>query len=136
MSNYTAFCRTNYFRVRDPQAFREAMDALGNITVHGDGEDGVCLTDNDPDGGGWPTWTMDEDGNEQEIDLPGIVAAHLAEGDVAVFMEIGWEKLRYLVGCAVAINAQGQRCHVSLDDIYRKAQRLVGRGGQVTRAEY
>lgn len=65
--------------------------------------------------------------------LPELVAAHLVDGDVAVFMEVGFEKMRFLVGQAVAINAAGEHRTVSLDDIYASARDL---GSTVTDATY
>jgi hypothetical protein len=41
------------------------------------------------------------------LDLFGEVAGHLVEGSVAVFIEVGAEKLRYLTGWAVAVNSSG-----------------------------
>ena len=37
---------------------------------------------------------------------------------VAVLQEVGHEKLRYLVGVALAVNADGEILKVSLDDLY------------------
>lgn len=48
------------------------------------------------------------------------------DGDVAVFMSAGAEKLRYITGMAVAISQRGEVRRVSLDDIY-EARRRPGR---------
>jgi hypothetical protein len=72
----------------------------------------------------WPTrygtdsilWEADT-----EIDLVAELAQHLPKGEVAVLMEIGAEKLRYLTGIAIAVNYKGRATVVSLDDVYRKA---------------
>ena len=40
--------------------------------------------------GSWPDW--DDDG--EEIDFPGIVAKHLADGEIVVFVSAGYEKYR------------------------------------------
>jgi len=61
------------------------------------------------------------------------LAGHLKEGWVAVVREIGFEKMRYLVGYSVAINSRGQSIEVSLDQIYEDAKRL---GEHVTACEY
>ena len=53
-----------------------------------------------------------------EVDVIDLVATHLTPGEVAVFQSIGNEKLRYVNGVAVAINADGDRVTVTLDDIY------------------
>ena len=65
--------------------------------------------------------------------LHTMVAAHLIEGDVAVFMEVGSEKMRYLAGDTVAVNSAGDSRRVSLSDIYGAAKSL---GATVTDASY
>lgn len=69
-----------------------------------------------PDGG--------EDDPRHPSDFAGLVARHLAEGQTAVFRAIGSEKMRYLGGAAIAVNASGDRVHVSLDDIDELAKSL------------
>ena len=61
-----------------------------------------------------------------------IVAERLTDGEVAVFMEAGHERL-YVVGFAVAINNKFETREVSLDGIYELATEL---GPNVTVAEY
>lgn len=56
-------------------------------------------------------------------DLVRELAEHLPKGQVAVLMEIGAEKLRYLTGVAIAVNHKGRVVEVMLSDIYRKAAR-------------
>ena len=57
----------------------------------------------------------------------------MGEGEVAVMMEIGNERLRYMTGVAYAINSRGEQATVSLYSIYELAERL---GKNVTKAEY
>jgi hypothetical protein len=91
----------------------------------------ALLADDEP--GDWPQWRYDEvTGEEEEIDLFAEVVAHLQEGSVAVFLEVGAQKLRRLSGHAVAVNARGEVAEVSLQDIYTKAASL---GQEVTPAE-
>lgn len=74
--------------------------------------------------GGWTTVGFDETNEEIELDLPAVVAEHLVDGDVAVLMECGSEKLRYLTGYATAVNAAGETKQITLDDIYELADTL------------
>ena len=46
------------------------------------------------------------------------LAAHLAEGQIAVLMESGHEKCSYINGNAVAVDNAGNRVAVELRDIY------------------
>lgn len=133
MANYCGSARSNYFAVKDDGEFREAMAALPGIEVHEDQDGGrVCLLE--AEGVGWPYSLFDDDGNEEvDVDLPGIVAGHLTKNEVAVFMETGAEKLRYLVGVATAINSECERRTISLQDIYGLADEL---GDNITACEY
>jgi hypothetical protein len=63
---------------------------------------------------------MEED---KEFDLTAELAEHLSKGQVAILMEVGAEKQRYLTGEAIAVNSKGRVVFLSLGDIYRKAAR-------------
>lgn len=70
---------------------------------------------------------------EEEIDFPRELSKHLAEGDVAIIQEIGYEKMRYFVGYAVAVNSKGKTVTVSLNEIYEHAKNL---GNHISLCEY
>lgn len=136
MANYIASCRTNYFKVKDSEAFIEEMSKVPNIAVTEEAK-GFIILGEDPDGAGWPSFGYDDETEEEyEIDLPDLVAEHLADGEVAIFMESGAEKLRYIIGQALAINNKGEYRVIGLDDIYTLAQDLTDRPKDITVAEY
>lgn len=91
------------------------------------------------DDGGWPSFrhTTEEQTCEhiEDLDIFTYVADHLADGQVAIFMEVGAEKVRYLIGQAVAINNKRQTRVIDLNNIYKIAQTLAP-GSEITRAEY
>ena len=133
MANYYCFSRTNYFRIEDVIRFT-AWAAQRGLTVHPqqDADDHFAIFPNDSDSAAFPSFDSDTD---KEIDFAAELAAHLDEGSVAVILETGAEKLRYLHGHAIAINAQGDLVQIALDDIYNlAAQRFPGK--EVSRAEY
>ncbi len=102
------------------------------IVTGGDNPGLVALLSNADDG--WPTGRWDEaTDTEEEVDVAELVAAHLDDGWVAVLLEAGHEKLRYLVGHATAINAAGETRQIRLDEIYELAGQL---GPHLTRAEW
>ena len=108
MANYYASCRTNYFKVNSAEAFIVAMNRIPGLEVCDEGDNKFCLLGDDPDGAGWPSWIWSpEEEDDIEIDLMDEVSQHLADGEVAIFMEVGAEKLRYVVGSAIAINNKG-----------------------------
>jgi hypothetical protein len=71
-----------------------------------------------PGDGSWPNYDQDSD---TEIDLLNEISLHLSTEQVAVLMEAGAEKLRYITGSALAVNHLGRVVEVSLSDIYREA---------------
>lgn len=138
MANYIAVARSNYFKVKDQAAFEEEA-RLYNLTVReavrDQGQGSVMIhPDQDGDCGGWPGFIWDDELEEDiEFDLHGWLAGHLVDGEVAVLEEVGFEKLRYLVGVAVAVNSRGETRSVQLGDIQELALQL---GDSVTDTSY
>lgn len=162
MADWSGYARTNYFRVRDREAFDEAMAAFGTVEVFdcsglrrwseaSSGARGVQLAlwqddESEPEEGslaeyvglgmsdmegsrgpeGAITCWPQEDDEGMPTDFCALVASHLADGEVAVFQCIGREKLRYLTGFAVAINSEGEREVIDLDDLYLTVFRKWG----------
>ncbi len=83
---------------------------------------------------GLPCYAHDEKtGEDRDIDFLAELASHLAPGWVAIIQEIGYEKYRYLVGCAFAVNSKGRVRQISIESIYGRAKKL---GKHMTRCEY
>ena len=104
MADYEACWRTSWFRVGDVDAFKRALDSLegeAEIDVQGDE---VLL-------GGYGSmpvrWEEREEGSEVEVPLVDLVSGHLAQGCQAEIVEIGHEKLRYLVACKMIVGSEG-----------------------------
>lgn len=138
MANYVGSARSNYFRVRDEAAFSSWVETLPGVVACRDDDEPerFVLLVEESDDGGWPNWRCDENTEtEEEFDIHLEIAEHLAEGEVAILQEVGAEKLRYLVGYAVAVNHRGERLAVSIDDIYEKV-REAGWGTEVSTATY
>jgi sugar phosphate isomerase/epimerase len=135
MANYIPVARSSYYRVRDEAAFERWLRENELELVRSEQEPGlVGFVQGPGNEDGLPRWRYDPETEEPyEVDFLGELAAHLAPGWVAVAMEVGHEAQRYLAGTAWAVNAQGERETVSLDEIYGRAARLGPRG---TRAEY
>jgi hypothetical protein len=122
MANWYGSSRSNYFRVKDCDAFLQWVERRG-LALFENSEDAALFaihSGDSTDAGSWPSYDPETD---TEIDLVAELAQHLPKGEVAVLMEIGAEKLRYLTGIAIAVNHKGRAAVVSLDDVYRKAAR-------------
>lgn len=126
MANFYGNARTNYFRVKDVEAFKSWVWSTGEVRVleriAPDGAEFFGFASECPDSGCFPNARYDEElGDNEEIDWAEELSQHLVEGEVAVMMECGAEKLRYLSGWSRAIYSDGRDVWVSMDDIYAKA---------------
>ena len=133
MAAYLACTRSNHFRVRSAAGFRRfccryALTVFNN-TERGKNRRFGFLADERI-----PTGRIARNGDWIETDFIGELAKQLARGEVAVVMEIGHEKMRYLVGYASAVSWKGERMQVALSDIYRRAKETFG--VEPTVAEY
>jgi hypothetical protein len=106
MANYYAIIRTNYFGVTDEAKFREIVDSCrAEDTIHifgaddGSGKIGFGCSGSIY---GIPA-SEDEDDMEDDLDaFYDALQSVLAEGDAIIITEIGYEKLRYLIGyCSI-----------------------------------
>lgn len=135
MANSYGTARSNYVRVKDAEAFLQwtSRRKLGVIKSER-GPDVFAIHPGDTTDGFWPRYDFDTD---EELDLAAELAEHLPQGQVAVLLEIGAERIRYLYGDAIAVNHKGRVVTLSLKDIYRKAAReFQVPENDITRAEY
>ena len=126
MANYVAKVRTNYFKVKDQDAWQAFCDRyeFTNIIDTQDGERLNGFMDTTM-GHGLPTSYYDEKKDEDvEIDFTKELSKHIEDGWVAIIVEIGAEKYRYLLGFAVAVNSKNECRQVTLDEIIERAKEL------------
>ena len=136
MADYIGMARSNYFRVKDPQAFKALCERFNlELITQQDQQHGLLhgwLNEN----GGIPDFEPDADGGDgEEVDFMGELAEQLEPGWVAVAQEIGYEKMCYLNGYAVAVNSEGKQVEVAIQDVFQAA-RKAGLGELMTGAEY
>ena len=142
MANHYATARSNYFAVKDEKAFREWAALVGLSVLEPDARhkatDGIRRFGIAPgdcsDSGTWPTSLYNEEFDEyNDLVVAEQLSVHLADDEVAVLMEVGNGKQRYLSGTAEAVNNRGESVYLNLDSIYESAREL---GPHLTRAEY
>lgn len=126
MANYYGVFRSNRFRVRDPKAFLAWADTIYALELHHEADGRYLLLQSEwSDGAGLPS-TREVGDDDEDLDFITELAGHVAPGAVAVVIEAGSEKLRYLTGLAWAIRG-GDRPEdadverIGLDDIYEIA---------------
>lgn len=147
MANYYASARSNYFRVKDEAVFRNWVGRYDALEViDGDGMVGLLCTGGDGDG--WPSmrWLTDDElaaipesepcEEFVEIDFLAELSAHLVPGSVAVLMEAGAEKLRYISGWAAAVDSTGETVSLSLSRIMDLAREKFGPAAEITECQY
>ena len=135
MANYYSTARTSYFQVKDIKKFEEELYAFNvSLEIETNGK-GVCLLDKQ--GEGFPSKYYDEEtGLDIDIEWSDFFSKHLEKNHVAVIVEAGAEKLRYVIGNASAYTWDGRSTHISLDDIYKKAIVNFGSNIKITEAIY
>ncbi len=129
--NLTCWARSNRFKVADPDKFTAWVHDLPELEAEKDDDGTFTLFAEE---GFWPSVRDDELGDPQDIDFVPELAAHLAEGEVAVLMQAGAEGLRYLVGTALAIHSDGRVLTIDVNDIYGRVKDAWG--VEPTLAEY
>jgi hypothetical protein len=135
MANYYEQARSGYVKVKDKEAFRAFLERFGGAVemIEDDkGRVGFLAQEGIPS-----TYMPDDSGSEpEEVDFVSELAGHLADHEVMIVTGTGYEKMRYLVGYAVAINNKKERREIDLAQIYELAKQLTRKPKRITRAEY
>lgn len=134
MANYYESARSNYFIVKDAEAFKKELQGSGLEVVSKKIEDIVFVALLADEENGFPFEKYDpETYDSEELDWADIFKRHLVDNQVAIFMGAGAEKLRYISGWAMAFNNKGESKSINLDAIYDLAKEL---GSEITTATY
>ena len=140
MANYYATTRSNYFRVKDAEAFKVWCSELNlefwteQFPEH-PGDTFYAISAGSGDGG-WPSTRWGEDEDPIDIDMETEIPKHLDPRDVAILLEVGNEKLRYVTGYAIAIHAEKPPVYVNISSIVDKAREEFGADVNITAAQY
>jgi hypothetical protein len=133
MADYLAQTRSNYFRVKNAEKFKAFCQRYNLEVITNEKPKKGCKYGFMVDGP-IPTGRCNAKGDWIETDFLQELSAHLMPKEVAVVVEIGSEKMRYLNGYACAVNSKGKRIQVALTDIYKWAKETFGI--EPTMAEY
>lgn len=127
MANFYGQTRSNYFAVKDAEAFKAELEnyPVQIITKELDGVTLYGFLDADDDGAG-EIWSIynDETDEFDEIDWGHVFKRHLQDDWVAVIVSTGVEKYRYILGDATAYNNKGESKTLNLEYIYELAKDL------------
>lgn len=142
MANYYATTRSNYFRVRVPGEFEVLCEGMGleywtKISPEHPDDVFYAIASADPDGAGWPSAYWSDDVEDFiDFDVETFVQQHIDPRDVAILLEVGHEKLRYLHGYAVAVAAAGAPVSINLTSIVDLARAAFGDAVGITLPQY
>ena len=142
MANYNCVVRTNYFHVKDVEAFKRMMDQVVGS------EDEVSLwEENDQEenpifafgcyGGiaGLPNESDDEIDDDSYNRFTDELQKCVAENDAVIIMESGHEKIRYVTGSAFIITSNATK-YLDVETLALEAtEKMVGTEF-VTRMDY
>ena len=135
MADYIAQARSNYFKVKNEEQFRKFCQEHGlELITQAPAKKkdptlfGFMISESIPAG------RTDDKGEWIETDFIQELAKQLAPDAVAVVMEVGSEKMRYLNGYTCAVNSTGKTVELNLNQIYQQAKRRFG--AMPTTAEY
>jgi hypothetical protein len=108
MTNFHGNVRSNYFKVKDVEAFKAAMHP--DIQVSEQRGDG-CISLLSSGELGW----LYRDWNPFKA-----IAPHLDDDEWCVLQSVGGAMPSYLIGHAFAFDATGQAIELGIDDIYKQ----------------
>jgi hypothetical protein len=133
--DYYGTARTNYFRVKNAQAFKDAVEKISGLSYEIRRVENAAMfgifTNNQY---GWIEEYYDEEtDSDVSIDWDKFFKTHLHKDSVAIMRDVGNEEQRYLHGHTIAWNANGDKKIICLDDIYALATEL---GTVHTRVEW
>ena len=137
MANYESFARSNYFKVKDLELFKDFAAKAGLEVWEKDDLVSICPSSDDG-GFDYDLYHDDLDDEpgafEKEDYLLKVLWPHLAEGSVAVLTEVGHEKLRYLSGTVFMVNWKGDEKYV---DLHVEAEKsFIELGGEISTNDY
>lgn len=128
MANYYAYSRSSYFKVKDLEEYKEFCNKWNLTLISEEDEEGDVLYGFlvETDDGAIPSYYYDEETDEYIDDYEDLflkdLSKQLAPDWIAIYQEIGYEKLRYLVGYSVMVDSEGNFESIGIDDIYKLAR--------------
>lgn len=144
MADYKCHARTNYFHVKDPEAFRAFMARANDVDELWEEKDAKGMPVFGFSAYGFPTLNSyrelpdgTEEGEEYDEDafIEGL-QSHLAADDAFIYTEIGHEKLRYLVGHVTVITSTAVKGLDLEDFAFQTAKEMLDNDQWNTKNEY
>ena len=136
MANYCSCVKSNYFHVKDEEAFCDMMSKVvgtedGIILNKSKDEYGRTVFDFECYGSIVGFFKTEEEEDEYDYDkaysnFTDALQKFVADGDAIIIAEVGNEKLRYITGFAHIITSKGASWVDLYDSAQRKAAEMLG----------
>lgn len=142
MANYIGFTRTNYFAVNDQDAFRKAIadcrTSEGGLQIFETTVNGQKLFGFGCYGtiSGIPPADGKDDCEEDMDAFYDALQSVLADGHAIMITEIGYEKLRYLIGECIIITSSDISSVFLRDTALQKAREMLNDPKYAPKMEY
>lgn len=137
MANYYGTSRTNYFAIKLEmlEEFKADMKRL-DIEIVGKPPERLALISNDESG--WPSYDPEAEENDGDgsTDFCHQVSKYLTPGSIAIMVEVGNEKARYVSGHAVAVDSEGACVWVNLEAEILKRAKEKWPAAEITEPSY
>lgn len=123
MADWTGHARSNYFRVKNVDAFIAFINSIPGVAFWTKEMNGTyfAIFADTTGHGGWPDTRDVEDQDDNCYGMESLaddLVQYLAENEVAILMEIGNEKLCYLTFRSTAVTWDGRRIDLDSEEIY------------------
>lgn len=127
MADWYGISRSNYFAVKNKKKFKDFCKKWNaELITKSNNKKLVGFISND-EFGALPSINLDEPNSVDNFDNFIVeLSTHLKKDQVAIMMESGSEKVRYVTGSAIAVNHKGKTVSVGLNDIYKLAEKEFG----------
>lgn len=99
MANYMSYQRTGYFKVTDKKKLEEIAEKFNATLV--EEKEGFALIDN----GEEDIYSRYCEDCDDYLDIFNDIQEILPDNEAAIFFEVGYEKMRYLVGSCVVVTS-------------------------------
>lgn len=122
---------SNFFRVRDPEAYRTWASHLGlsiseGLDAHGESVFSLGVHASDQRNNGWFPNTLSEEETSEDVDVLDELSRHLAPPDCAIFVNSGFSAEGEPRSTTIAVNSAGKYRTVDTGSIYAKAVEDLG----------
>lgn len=141
MANYCCTIRTNYFHVKDENAFRTFMNRVygceDNIELWEEkDEDGRAVFGFGVYGGISGIRDQDDDEDSSYDDFIDKLQESVADDDAVIILESGNEKMRYVVGSATIVTSSDYKYSDIADIAVKQAGEMLHNPLWKTRCDY